>query len=100
MSAHTPGGWIAVGRRVEHTSDKRPDVCSCAPEDFGQDGRSDKEACANARLIAAAPDMLAALEKLVQQVESGYFDHVATDHPNSAVIAARAAIAKATGVQP
>jgi hypothetical protein len=46
---------------------------------------------------AGVPDLLAALEKLVQQVESGYFDHVATDHPNSAVIAARAAIAKATG---
>ena len=45
-------------------------------------------------------ELLAALQTLVQQVESGYFDHVATDHLNSAVIAARAAIAKATGVQP
>jgi hypothetical protein len=45
-------------------------------------------------------ELLAALQKLVQQVESGYFDHIATNHPNSAVIAARAAITKATGVQP
>jgi|GEM_PF-3627273 len=52
------------------------------------------------RTRRAGPELLAALEKLVQQVESGYFDHIATDHPNSAVITARAAIAKATGVQP
>jgi len=97
MIAHTPGGWIAVGRRVEHTSDKRPDVCSCAPEDFGQDGRSDKEACANALLIAAAPDLLAALKDL----------DAATDRQrrygqpiSDAQKKARAAIAKATGGQP
>ena len=61
MSKHTKGPWIAVGRRVEHPNDRIPDICSCIPEDFGQEGRSDEEACANARLIAAAPDMLHAL---------------------------------------
>jgi hypothetical protein len=45
-------------------------------------------------------ELLSALQTLVQQVESGYFDYIATDHPDSAVITARAAIAKATGVQP
>ena len=57
----TKGEWVAVGRRVEHPDDRIPDICSCIPEDFGQEGRSDKEACANARLIAAAPTMLNAL---------------------------------------
>lgn len=61
MSQHTNGPWIAVGRRVEHPDDRIPDICSCMPEDFGQDGRSDEEACANALLIAAAPTMLDAL---------------------------------------
>ena len=44
---------------------------------------------ADARLIAAAPDLLAALEELLNALPS------ATSHP--AIKAARAAIAKATG---
>lgn len=40
-------------------------------------------------------ELLAALQKLADQVEIGYFDHVATDYPNSALLVARAAIAKA-----
>jgi hypothetical protein len=43
----------------------------------------------DARLIAAAPDLLAALEELLNALPS------ATTHP--AIKAARAAIAKATG---
>lgn len=60
-TSFTKGQWIAVGRRVEHPNDRIPDICSCNPADFGQDGRTDEEACANARLIAAAPTMLNAL---------------------------------------
>ena len=43
-------------------------------------------------------ELLAALTALVQQVETGFFDGVSADHPNSAVHTARALIAKA--VQP
>ena len=43
--------------------------------------------------------LLAALIDLVQQVESGFFDHISTEHPASAVIAAKAIINKATGEQ-
>lgn len=74
-ASFTKGQWIAVGRRVEHPNDRIPDICSCMPEDFGQEGRSDDEACANARLIAAAPTMLHALHvaKLsIEQVVEGY----------------------------
>ena len=45
-------------------------------------------------------ELLNALQRLVQQVETGFFDHIAADHPDSAIHAARAAIAKANGVQP
>ena len=40
-------------------------------------------------------ELLAALQALVAQVERGDFDHIGADHPDSAVGAARAAIAKA-----
>lgn len=64
MSAHTPGTWLAVGDWVELVDDTRADICSVNPCDFGQSsyGRNDDEMRANARLIAAAPDLLEALQ--------------------------------------
>lgn len=63
MSKHTPGPWYGVGAWVEVEDDKVADICSCNPADIDQGhlGRSYDEICANARLIAAAPDMLEAL---------------------------------------
>lgn len=63
---HTPGPWYAVGSWVEHENDKVADICNCDPESMGQEhlGRSDAEIRANARLIAAAPDLLAACEAI------------------------------------
>lgn len=84
----TPGPWVAVGAWVEHTNDNVADICNCDPDAVGQShlGRSDDEVCANARLIAAAPDMLAALKTLV-----------ITRSSRQAIPEALAAIAKATG---
>lgn len=63
MSArHTPGPWIAVGWQVEILSAGAPDICNTNPETFGQHGRSYEERCANANLIAAAPELLEALK--------------------------------------
>ncbi len=69
MSKHTPytpGPWVAVGFWVEHPDDKRADICTCAPEALGQGHlqRSDTEVVANAKLIAAAPDLLEALKSI------------------------------------
>jgi hypothetical protein len=57
------------------------------------------EASANGRLIAAAPDMLAALETIRKLVEPGQEMHLrqAIDAMSDCYQAARAAIAKATG---
>ena len=70
MSKFTKGTWIAVGAWVEHTSDKKADICSCNPESIGQEkmGRSYAEQCANARLIAAAPTMHALLKMAVARI--------------------------------
>lgn len=54
---------------------------------------------ANASLIAAAPDLLAALERLQKQMRDGYADHKAdwTELDSDAYEAASAALAKAKG---
>ena len=44
---------------------------------------------------AQRDQLLAALQGLVHQVETGFFDHVSHEHENSAVHAARAAIERA-----
>jgi len=92
---HTPGPWIAVGFWVEHPNDKRPDICNCDPRSMDQEGRSDAEILANARLIAAAPDLLEALKDMLDGHEDA-----CTGYGEGAADKARSAIAKATGEQP
>ena len=92
--AHTPGPWISVGARIEHADDGVIDIADFDPccMGMGQDGRGHAEIRANARLCAAAPDLLDALSVLVELVSFQICDD---GHP--AIINARAAIAKATG---
>lgn len=68
MSEHTRGQWIAVGAWVEHPDDDVADICSCDPATINQEhlGRGDSEICANARLIAAAPDLLEVCRRLAE----------------------------------
>ncbi len=64
---HTKGEWYAVGAWVEHGDDNTPDICNCDPVSMGQGGkRSYEEIYANARLIAAAPELLAELKFAVK----------------------------------
>jgi hypothetical protein len=92
MSAHTPGTW-AVSTfdgpegYGEIVADGFLRVCSvpfwpCASDEME----------ANARLVAAAPELLEALKWAIGQVE----DDLDPDH-QAAMDAARAAIAKAEG---
>ena len=95
MSAHTPGPWKAIGDFI-HTSDNLPFVLAYTPEQ--QDGVPVGDRDANAQLIAAAPEMLAALKRLVDLLEvmRGLGDTPIKGW-SKRVEAARAAIAKATG---
>jgi len=61
--------------------------------------RDPQEVAANARLIAAAPDMLAALEALVEGVDRLLGKPEPYECDDGALAAARAAILKATGGQ-
>lgn len=83
MSNYTPGPWAADANFVAAPSaDQFIVMCR------GADGE------ANARLISAAPELLAALRALADAVEH-YTNATPEDWPELA--AARAAIAKATG---
>jgi len=89
MTSHTKGPWVRAdghgpnpdGFAVQSVHDEYL-ICSCAHY-YGREGTA-----ANARLIAAAPDLLNALSVLAAVAESR---GIPCD-------AARAAIAKATGV--
>lgn len=72
-NAHTPGPWIANGHAVEQAeTDKRKETYVIA---FlrGSGFDDDRDVCevdANARLIAAAPDLLAAAEQSLQSCKN------------------------------
>lgn len=92
MAEHTKGPW-RVGVKNAGTDERTVDaehyhVCTCHHHCVGS---IEKEMEANARLIAAAPDMLEALERLVANLDEG--DFVSTTRIDEA----SAAIAKAKG---
>jgi hypothetical protein len=90
---HTPGPWFAVGYQVEIESETVADICTTNANLFGQGGlHDDARAMANARLIAAAPDLLAALEDIVQASDANDGDSLM-----NAIQAAQTIIAKAKG---
>jgi len=103
MNTHTPGPWeIKLSRDDEGTLCHigTPDKIArcgqhvCQINGWGFDYDADKEQQANARLIAAAPDLLKALRLALNHIEHGWID------PKSCISAAndiRAAIAKAEG---
>ena len=80
MNKHTKGPWRLSEEKFS-TLYVEPFICAI----FG----TDKTAEANARLIAAAPELLEALEGLLEAVSDGA-EYIATD-------AAVAAIKKAKG---
>lgn len=92
MSKHTPGPWAIdwnVLRLDVFSSDARTLVASLRRSAMSPG--IDEAARANARLIAAAPDMLSALHEADETLEK---DGYAVDGPTRTLI--RAAIAKAT----
>lgn len=99
MSAHTPGPWHHAGggvRAVDHGKWFRIGVF-----DSRKLTREGNEA--NARLAAAAPDLLAALESAtaaLRDLANGWPVRELHDTPQNILAAAESAIARATGVQP
>lgn len=87
---HTPGPWFAHGRYIG-TENHKSFIGEC--RDMNGNWSNDAPASSNARLIAAAPELLEALRglylDLVANDQDGLIEHVETMRK------ARAAIAKA-----
>lgn len=108
---HTPGPWMLVETPDEsvisswdiHVGEYKVSVFPYKriySEDRTHSGLIiDKERMADARLIAAAPELLDALNRLLPMAEDGTFQYGANPDEDEDIIYARAAIAKATGEQ-
>ena len=88
MIKHTPGPWI-WGADFRGLYGAGPDNAVLAHAPYEGMWLSESDSIeANAKLMAAAPDLLAALTAFVEEVEGTF--------PFTSLDAARAAIAKAT----
>lgn len=106
---HTPGPWqwaaSTAGTQddVYHVGaeyEPHGDICTIAKQDPQQDGgRSRALELANARLIAAAPELLEALEQCLQVACELGAEESRYPSDKKAVAIARAALAKAKGEQ-
>lgn len=109
MAKHTPGPWLITGEdectvyALHHNGDfknGKPFFVNrfyTRVEDCRDQGGTPDEARANARLIAAAPDLLEALEVTVAIIEDYLTDlSQPLDHVLATMDSCRAAIAKAT----
>lgn len=111
MSAHTPGPWfvgfdrtniVGVDVRFDINSQDRFSIAGGQSQEH-IDGILEAECRANGRLIASAPDLLAALEEALEFIEDQEDVVDGNDgqpQPNRAMSLAtvlRAALAKATG---
>ena len=86
---HTPGPWKVTGLYVR----EQDGGLVASINDLWHDQKTPKaEKNANARLMAAAPDLLAALEEWV-----GYVPNSTDEVEQHRIDRARAAIARATG---
>ena len=99
MREHTPWPWDNWGLTKWQQSDGRK-ICHLAGMSWNA-----AENKANTDLVKAAPELLAALENLMSEAlewaDSVHFDRDASWESNAepVIVAARAAIALATGVQ-
>ena len=95
---HTPGPWVIDRNPVEHLGFTIGVPASEAMPPASQRHIGNVFYAANARLIAAAPELLAALQDLAEEAARSVYPQ--PDKPDSAwakLVRARAAIAKATG---
>lgn len=99
MSKHTPGKWWVTGNMTLYVNARLSDgliqeVASIGPTEA--DNGYGEQQKANARLIAAAPDLLNALQSIAEYWNKDQNEIAVADACWYAVETAHAAIAKAT----
>lgn len=111
MSMHTPGPWIASSEGFGWANIDAPNEGSSwhqlAKVAVKIDRKPSEEGMANARLIAAAPDLFAKLEACEKHLENLYGNTADGDEPNREdeegwilLCEVRAVIGKAKGESP
>lgn len=95
---HTPGPWVVKSARSGFYVESQFDVIVESLDEYGRYGAIDDEA--NARLIAAAPELLEALKSIAEFWNRDQNEEAMIGACWHAVETAEAAIAKAEGVQP
>jgi hypothetical protein len=95
---HTPGPWRAEGYKDLIVNGSDGVTLACCPGDTRKEGGID-EAIANARLIAASPDLLESCAELVRVLDALGEANVLGEWPvvRETITPIRAAIAKAQG---
>jgi hypothetical protein len=93
MSSFTPGPWLVSTSEIEEVYGGRKHLCIIGdPEKFGSviaDIEICEESGANARLIAAAPDLYNALKMIVENMEKdGYVNAGLLDDALKAIVKA------------
>ena len=93
---HTPGPWTVDPKTLAvYAPDRHGHAAAVLVADCDCSWLLANEIRANAALVAAAPDLLAALQALVGEADLGEIDH--DDSTRALLAQARAAIARATG---
>lgn len=100
MSEHTPGPWVVVGITCDgsmvESADGKEQICSGSLREY----HDPEGQWADAHLIAAAPDLLEATERMFRSL-AAYLDYVPPDYrekcyaPLESLEMGRAAIKKA-----
>lgn len=96
IAEHTPGPWAIDPKTTEGHYPIREAAGGYLIATVWRDDAAPE--LADARLIAASPDLLKALELMLAVYAPIHFPAVVTNAFDSAVIKARAALAKARGV--
>ena len=95
---HTPGPWHALPARTGFYVQSENDIIVDTADQNARYGTIDNEA--NANLIAAAPELLVALEAVEIAATMGFASAEILRHDSAIRKGIRAAIAKAKGEQP
>ena len=92
---HTPGPWTVDPKTLAvYAPDRHGHAAAVRVAECGRTLLPTAEIHANAALVAAAPDLLVALQDIIESSDANCGDSLA-----NAINAARAAIARATGSQ-